>query len=112
MQISRKTKYYLILGYNVLKIIGNICAFLLLCYWSWHIISFVPKGYAPLWEPYFSLHEFKYYTTQIICTIFNLCAVWKMARNLFKIHSLKYHIVFWLTPFVLAVLYVLFDNFA
>lgn len=102
MKISEKHKYYLLKAYNALKITGNICALSVLCLWCWQISSSSPKGQILIWERCANFSACMYKTKIMIFLVINFYICWKMAKNLFKIYPLKYHIIFWLSPFVIA----------
>lgn len=110
-KLSPHIKNCLSKGFNIVKIIGNICAFVLLCFLSVLLVYTILEGIINYDED-FDIGKATIVSKWVILPLYGLLALItcgmlvKTAPRLLKPWKLGWHILYWLLPFVMLYLMV------
>lgn len=110
-KLSPHIKNCLSKGFNIVKIIGNICAFVLLCFLSVLLVYTILEGIINYDED-FDIGKATIVSKWVILPLYGLLALItcgmlvKTASRLLKPWKLGWHILYWLLPFVMLYLMV------
>ena len=110
-KLSPHIKNCLSKGFNIVKIIGNICAFVLLCFLSVLLVYTILEGIINYDED-FDIGKATIVSKWVILPLYGLLALItcgmlvKTASRLLKPWKLVWHILYWLLPFVMLYLVV------
>ena len=100
-------------GFNIVKIIGNICAFVLLCFLCVLLVYTILEGIINYDED-FDIGKATIVSKWVILPLYGLLALItcgmlvKTASRLLKPWKLVWHIFYWLSPFAVLLLMIWF----
>ena len=112
-KLSPRIKNCLSKGFNIVKIIGNICAFVLLCLLCALLVYTILEGIINYDED-FDIGKATIVSKWVILPLYGLLALItcgmlvKTAPRLLKPWKLGWHILYWLLPFAVLLLMIWF----
>lgn len=112
-KLSPRIKNCLSKGFNIVKIIGNICAFVLLCLLCALLVYTILEGIINYDED-FDIGKATIVSKWVILPLYGLLALItcgmlvKTASRLLKPWKLGWHILYWLSPFAVLLLMIWF----